>query len=129
MNANELYPIVKPAIIVGICRQTGLVTSFIEHALDKTITRCNLSKLQQLSLQQLLPCLKVLPIFSSSILLSRFSFHFFRYGSSLLQIKTATTIPSITNQPYFSRNNRATKLIRIYCNITQFLFLHQSFVG
>ena len=32
MNANELYPIVKPAIIVGICGQTELVTSFIEHA-------------------------------------------------------------------------------------------------
>ena len=29
MNANELYPIVKPAIIVGICGQTGLVTSFL----------------------------------------------------------------------------------------------------
>ena len=26
MNANELYPIVKPTIIVGICGQTGLVT-------------------------------------------------------------------------------------------------------
>ena len=34
MNANELNPIVKPAIIVGICGQTGLVTSFIEHAID-----------------------------------------------------------------------------------------------
>ena len=34
MNANELYPIVKPAIILGICGQTGLVTSFIEHAID-----------------------------------------------------------------------------------------------
>ena len=34
MNANELYPIVKPAIILGICGQTGLLTSFIEHAID-----------------------------------------------------------------------------------------------
>ena len=33
MYANELYPIVKPAIIVRICGQTGLVTSFIEHAI------------------------------------------------------------------------------------------------
>ena len=33
MNANELYPIVKSAIIVGICGETGLVTSFIEHAI------------------------------------------------------------------------------------------------
>ena len=37
MNANELYPIVKPAIIVGICGQTGLVTSFIEHATACTV--------------------------------------------------------------------------------------------
>ena len=34
MNANKLHPIVKPAIIVGICGQTGFVTSFIEHAID-----------------------------------------------------------------------------------------------
>ena len=33
MNANELYPIVKPAIIVGFCGQTGFVRSFIEHAI------------------------------------------------------------------------------------------------
>ena len=33
MSANELYPTVKPAIIVGTCGQTGLVTSFIEHAI------------------------------------------------------------------------------------------------
>ena len=33
MNANELYPIVKPAIIVEICEQTGLMTSFIENAI------------------------------------------------------------------------------------------------
>ena len=33
MNANELYPIVKPAIIVEICEQTGLMTSFIQHAI------------------------------------------------------------------------------------------------
>ena len=35
MNANELYPIVKPTIIVGICGQTGLVTSFIKHAIKQ----------------------------------------------------------------------------------------------
>ena len=34
-NANELYPIIKPAIIVGICGQTGFVTSFIEHAIGQ----------------------------------------------------------------------------------------------
>ena len=34
MNANELYPIVKPAIIVGNCAQTRLVTLFIEHAIE-----------------------------------------------------------------------------------------------
>ena len=34
MNPNELYPIVKPAISVGICAETGLVTSFIEHAIE-----------------------------------------------------------------------------------------------
>ena len=34
MNANELYPIVKPEIIVGIWGQTGLVMSFIEHAIQ-----------------------------------------------------------------------------------------------
>ena len=33
MNANELYPIVKPEVIVGICGQTRLVTSFTEHAI------------------------------------------------------------------------------------------------
>ena len=33
MNANQLYPIVKPAIIVGMCAETGLVTSFVEHAI------------------------------------------------------------------------------------------------
>ena len=33
MNVSELYPIVKPTIIVGICGQTELVTSFIEHAI------------------------------------------------------------------------------------------------
>ena len=37
MNANELYSIVKPAIIGGICGQTGLVTSFIEHAIDQQL--------------------------------------------------------------------------------------------
>ena len=37
MNANELYPIVTHAIIVGICGQTGLVTSFIEHAISRAV--------------------------------------------------------------------------------------------
>ena len=37
MNANELYPIVKPAIIVGICGQTGIVTSLIEHAIETLV--------------------------------------------------------------------------------------------
>ena len=37
MNANELYPPVTPAIILGICGQTGLVTSFIEHAIPKSV--------------------------------------------------------------------------------------------
>ena len=36
MNANELYSVVKPAIIVAMCGQTGLVTSFIEHAIHWT---------------------------------------------------------------------------------------------
>ena len=42
MNANELYFIVKPAIIVGICGQTELVTSFIEHAIASN-SHCNIT--------------------------------------------------------------------------------------
>ena len=38
MNANELYPIVKLAIIVGIFGQAGLVTSFIEHTIRSRLT-------------------------------------------------------------------------------------------
>ena len=32
-NVNELYPIVRHVIIVEICGQTEIVTSFIEHVI------------------------------------------------------------------------------------------------